>query len=75
MSDGTDFDVLIPFLEHLGLHLLEIGGGRARVGFDPKPEHLNSWKAPATSTTLAAIRCVQSARPASNPHATRPTTG
>ena len=41
----TDFDVLIPFLEHLGLRLLEIGGGRARVRFDPRPEHLNSWKA------------------------------
>jgi uncharacterized protein (TIGR00369 family) len=45
VSDSTDFDVLIPFLEHLGLRLLEIGGGRARVRFDPKPEHLNSWKA------------------------------
>jgi len=45
VADGTDFDVLIPFLEHLGLRLLEIGGGRARVGFDPRPEHLNSWKA------------------------------
>jgi uncharacterized protein (TIGR00369 family) len=45
VSGGSDFDVLIPFLEHLGLRLLEIGGGRARVGFDPKPEHLNSWKA------------------------------
>jgi uncharacterized protein (TIGR00369 family) len=45
VSGGSDFDVLIPFLEHLDLRLLEIGGGRARVGFDPKPEHLNSWKA------------------------------
>ena len=45
MSAASDFDVLIPFLEHLGLRLLEIGGGRARVAFDPKPEHMNSWNA------------------------------
>jgi uncharacterized protein (TIGR00369 family) len=45
VSDRSGFDVLIPFLEHLGFRLLEIGGGRARVGFDPKPEHMNSWKA------------------------------
>jgi uncharacterized protein (TIGR00369 family) len=45
VSHRSDFDVLIPFVEHLGLRMLEIGGGRARVGFDPKPEHMNSWKA------------------------------
>lgn len=44
MSNGN-FDVLIPFVEHLGLRLLEKGEGRARVAFDPGPEHMNSWKA------------------------------
>jgi uncharacterized protein (TIGR00369 family) len=61
VADGTNFDVLIPFLEHLGLRLLEIGGGRARVGFEPKPEHMNSWKAihgGGVMTTLdAALTC------------------
>lgn len=39
------FDILIPFVEHLGLRLLDKAGGRARVGFEPKAEHLNSWQA------------------------------
>jgi uncharacterized protein (TIGR00369 family) len=45
VSDRTDFDVLIPFVEYLGLRMLEKGGGSARVGFDPRPEHMNSWQA------------------------------
>jgi uncharacterized protein (TIGR00369 family) len=42
---GSSFDLHIPFVEHLGMQLLELGGGVARVGFEPKPEHTNSWKA------------------------------
>jgi uncharacterized protein (TIGR00369 family) len=41
----NDFDITIPFVEHLGLRLLEKRDGAVRVAFDPKPEHLNSWKA------------------------------
>ena len=41
----TGFDIHMPFVEHLGLQLLEKSGGRARVRLDPRPEHLNSWKA------------------------------
>jgi uncharacterized protein (TIGR00369 family) len=37
------FDIHIPFVEHLGLQLLERSGGRAVVRLDPQPEHLNSW--------------------------------
>jgi uncharacterized protein (TIGR00369 family) len=41
----SNFDIVVPFVEHLGLRLLEKRDGTARVAFDPKPEHLNSWKA------------------------------
>jgi uncharacterized protein (TIGR00369 family) len=44
-TGAGDFDVLIPFVEHLGFRLLEKSGGRARVAFRPGPEHLNSWNA------------------------------
>jgi uncharacterized protein (TIGR00369 family) len=40
-----DFDIVIPFVEHLGLRLLEKADGQARIGFDPRPEHFNSWNA------------------------------
>jgi len=40
----TGFDIHMPFVEHLGMRLLEKAGGRARVRLDPRPEHLNSWK-------------------------------
>jgi uncharacterized protein (TIGR00369 family) len=39
------FDVYMPFVEHLGFRLLEKRDGKAKVGYDPKPEHFNSWKA------------------------------
>ena len=33
----------MPFVEHLGLQLLEKGDGRALIRLEPRPEHLNSW--------------------------------
>jgi uncharacterized protein (TIGR00369 family) len=41
---ATNFDIHIPFVEHLGIQLLEKGGGRMRIRFTARPEHLNSWK-------------------------------
>jgi uncharacterized protein (TIGR00369 family) len=41
----SNFDIDMPFIEHLGLRLLEKRDGTARVSFDPRPEHFNSWKA------------------------------
>lgn len=38
------FDVYMPFIELLGMRLLEKRDGTARVAFDPRPEHFNSWK-------------------------------
>jgi uncharacterized protein (TIGR00369 family) len=37
------FDIRIPFVDLLGIELLEKADGRARLGFAPAPEHLNSW--------------------------------
>jgi uncharacterized protein (TIGR00369 family) len=38
------FDIDIPFVHLLGIELLEKADGRARIGFTPAPDHLNSWK-------------------------------
>lgn len=35
--------VAIPFIESLGAHLIEMGGGRALATMRPRPEHMNSW--------------------------------
>jgi uncharacterized protein (TIGR00369 family) len=43
-SQATSFDINVPFVEHLGLKLLEKGNGRALIRFEPGPEHLNSWQ-------------------------------
>jgi len=40
----TNFDILIPFVEHLGIELIEKADGKMRLRFTPRPEHLNSWK-------------------------------
>jgi len=39
----TAFDIRIPFVDHLGLQLLEKGDGRVLIRLEPRPEHLNSW--------------------------------
>ena len=41
---GPRFDIDIPFVHLLGIELLEKADGRARIGFTPAPDHLNSWK-------------------------------
>jgi len=43
MNTGS-FDLRIPFVDHLGVALLEKSEGRVRIAFDPRPEHFNSWK-------------------------------
>ena len=42
MSEGR-FDIRIPFVDHLGVELLEKADGRVRIAFAPRPEHFNSW--------------------------------
>jgi uncharacterized protein (TIGR00369 family) len=41
--DEIDFDVHIPFVRHLGFRLRLFEGGRSRLEFEPRPEHLNSF--------------------------------
>ena len=43
MNAGS-FDLRIPFVDHLGVELLEKADGRVRIAFDPRPEHFNSWR-------------------------------
>jgi uncharacterized protein (TIGR00369 family) len=41
---ATSFDIDVPFVEHLGMQLMEKEHGRALIRFEPRAEHLNSWK-------------------------------
>lgn len=38
-----DFDVSIPFVEHLGFKLRLYDGGHSELFFEPRAEHLNSF--------------------------------
>ncbi|MDF1485382.1 PaaI family thioesterase [Ramlibacter sp. H39-3-26] len=38
-----DFSVDIPFVTYLGFRLERFDGGHAELGFEPRPEHLNSF--------------------------------
>jgi uncharacterized protein (TIGR00369 family) len=49
------FDIHIPFVEHLGIDLLEKGGGRTRLAFAPAPHHLNSWKSIHGGVVMALL--------------------
>jgi uncharacterized protein (TIGR00369 family) len=37
------FYIHVPFIEHLGIRILEKGDGVARLRLDPRPEFANSW--------------------------------
>ena len=54
-AQSTNFDVYMPFVEHLGFRLLEKRDGTAMVGYDPKPEHFNSWKAVHGGAVLSLL--------------------
>src|SRR6185503_7406679 len=41
---ATNFDIRMPFAEHLGLRSLEKADGHALIEFDARPEHENSLK-------------------------------
>jgi len=40
---ATGFDIHVPFVEHLGLQLLEKRNGVVRMRLEPRPEFENSW--------------------------------
>jgi len=37
------FDIHVPFVEHLGIRIVEKHDGVVRLRLDPKPEFANSW--------------------------------
>lgn len=49
------FDIRIPFVDHLGIDLVEKGDGRVRIAFEPLPEHLNSWNGIHGGAVMAVL--------------------
>lgn len=43
MGPAMPFPVPIPFVDHLGFVLQAMADGQARIAFEPRPEHLNSF--------------------------------
>lgn len=58
------FEVHIPFVELLGFELQQFENGQARIAFDPKPEHLNSFSVVhgGASMTLLDVVMAHAAR-------------
>ena len=52
---AASFDIHVPFVEHLGLRLVEKTEGRTLIEFDAKPEHENSWKGVHGGVILALL--------------------
>jgi len=51
----SNFDIYMPLVEHLGFRLLEKRDGTAKVGYEPKPEHFNSWQAIHGGAVMALL--------------------
>ena len=59
-----DFQVRIPFVDHLGFRLERWEGGEAELHYDPTPEHLNSFNVVhgGASMTLLDVVMAHAAR-------------
>jgi uncharacterized protein (TIGR00369 family) len=53
-----EFQVRIPFVEHLGFVLQRWEGGEAEIAFDPAPEHLNSFDVVHGGATMTLLDVV-----------------
>jgi uncharacterized protein (TIGR00369 family) len=42
-TQKAGFDIHVPFVEHLGVQILQKGDGVVRLRLDPRPELENSW--------------------------------
>ena len=42
-AQKAGFNIHVPFVEHLGIRILEKGDGLVRLRLDPRPELANSW--------------------------------
>jgi len=60
----VNFEVFIPFVEHLGFKLQRFEGGQAQIAFDPQPEHENSFNVVhgGASMTLLDVVMAHAAR-------------
>jgi uncharacterized protein (TIGR00369 family) len=59
-----DFQVQIPFVDHLGFKLQVWHGGQAEISYSPAPEHLNSFNVVhgGASMTLLDVVMAHAAR-------------
>jgi acyl-CoA thioesterase len=60
MSAGSEFGVTIPFVEQLGMRLVELGRERAIVSLKRRPELLNSWGAAHGGVIMTMLDLVMS---------------
>ena len=49
------FPIDIPFLEDLGMELLEMGDGQARVALALKQRHMNTWRVAHGGVTMTML--------------------
>jgi len=60
MKSQSEFGVTIPFVEHLGIHLVEQNRERAIVSLKRRPELLNSWGAAHGGVIMTMLDLVMS---------------
>lgn len=60
MSERSEFGVTIPFVEQLGIRLVELSRERAIVSLKRRPELLNSWGAAHGGVIMTMLDLVMS---------------
>jgi uncharacterized protein (TIGR00369 family) len=60
MSERPEFGVAIPFVEELGIHLIEQSRERAVISIKRRPELLNSWGAAHGGVLMTMLDLVMS---------------
>ena len=60
MSGRSEFGVTIPFVEQLGIHLVELSRERAIVSLKRRPDLLNSWGAAHGGVIMTTLDLVMS---------------
>ncbi|MCX7891536.1 MAG: PaaI family thioesterase [Burkholderiales bacterium] len=61
MTQSAISRVRVPFVEHLGIRLLEQSQARAAIALDRRPELLNSWGATHGGVLMTMLDYVMSA--------------
>lgn len=55
MSSHSGFGIHIPFVEHLGMEVVQTEHGKAVLALTLLPEHTNSWKAAHGGVTMTLL--------------------